>query len=671
MPLRRKERMATLDTSAAFSNSSPKKYAFAFVSNSAEIAEAVKRCSDPNTEIITVRLATMEEAVPVARQLLSTGAEVILGGGGTGSLLMKTIGQPIIKIARTHLDILNALKHAKKFGSHIGLTSFASPVTGIEIFEELLAIKIRQIIFNTTEELKNGIHKAVTEGITCLVGGGICKKIISGFGKHGIVVPPSNEVILDALHEARALAEARRKEQEDTEQLKTILETIKEGVIVIDTGGKVKIFNHMASDIFGLALHKGVGLPLPSVMKGTGLIKVLDTGEPELENIRRVGNVDIVINSLPIIVNGRPCGAVATFKEATRIQDIDRKLREKRYQKGFVARYRIEQIKTQSEKMKQLLHKTVVFAETDETICIVGETGTGKELLAQSIHQLSRRRENAFVAINCAALPESLLESELFGYEEGAFTGAKKGGKIGLFELADGGTIFLDEIADISQSLQTRLLRVLEEKEVMRVGGDRIVPVDIRIICSTYKDLAAEVRTGKFRRDLFYRLAVLKLHIPPLRNRLEDIPIIVESLLTKHGKRDKRISPKMIERLKQYHWPGNVRELDSLIKAYGILVGRKVSDDSLLTELLEGLMHEDGVDSGRTDRIPPGSPVSASGRPLKEMVEDYEKEIIKKALQDCCFRKNEAAKRLGISINTLWRKLQPQANISSRSLNSR
>jgi len=637
-----------------------KKFKFAFISNSAELAELVRLHADTSTEEVIIKLATMEEALPIAQKFLAEGVEVILGGGGTGSLLLHTMGQPVVKIARTHLDILRALIKAKDYGSDIALTSFASPTYGVEIFEELLSIKIKQIIFKATEELIRGITEAVKEGISCVVGGSVCRKIVNSLGGRGVFVIPSKEVVLQALQEARAIAGSRRKEKEDTEQLKTILETIKVGVIVIDNEGKIKIFNQMASDIFGLELPKAVGHPLPEVIKGTGLLKVLNTGEPEIDQIRRVGNIDIVINSLPIKVDGRTKGCVATFKEAVHIQNIDRRLREKLYVKGFVAKYTIEQIKSKSSQMAELLHKAKQYAKTDETILIQGETGTGKEILAQSLHNLSRRKGKPFVALNCSALPESLLESELFGYEEGAFTGARKGGKIGLFEMANGGTIFLDEIADIPSNLQVRLLRVLEEKELMRVGGDRIVPVDVRILSSTYKDLSREVRMGKFRMDLYFRLAVLILHIPPLRERPEDIPGLVQDLLHRYSRASKTISAAMLQQLSRYHWPGNIRELDSLIKRYVILLDKAQSDDGLLSGLLEDLRKSHLGLSGEERPAVPDKPAMSAAKPLKAQLEDLERSLIREALSECQFNKRKAANKLGISVNTLWRKMSSE-----------
>lgn len=632
-----------------------KKFKFAFVSNSGEIADKVNSCLNIETEEMIINLATMEEAVPVALNLLDQRVEVILGGGGTGSLLMQKIGQPVVKIARTYLDLLNAFIAAKKHGSYFGLTSFSVPTYGLEVYEDLLSINIHQIVFSTTEELKNGIAKAVAEGISCIVGGGICKKIINSFEKPGIIVLPSKEVIFQALSDARMLALARRKEREETEQLHTILQTIEEGVIVIDNHANVKTLNKMASDILGIELLNTVGRPLPEFFKDAGMLSVLENGNPEIDQIRHIGKTNIVINSLPIEVDGKIRGVVATFKEASRIQSIDRKVREQLYFKGFVAKYRIDQIKGNNPKMKQLLQRSVKYAQTDEMILIEGETGTGKEFLAHSLHNLSNRKDNAFVAVNCSALSESLLESELFGYEEGSFTGAKKGGKVGLFELASGGTIFLDEIADISPNLQVKLLRVLEEKEVMRIGGDRYVPVDVRVISSTNWDLSEQVRSGKFRIDLFFRLSVLNLKVPSLRDRREDIPILVRELLHKYGKGTKKISDESVAKIIRYDWPGNIRELDSLVKLYVILMEGSGPDDKLLFELLDEFKKYHHVTPEKEKGFMYKEPFKITVKTLKERVGAYEKAVIQNELKK--LNKKKTAKKLGISVNTLWRKL--------------
>lgn len=632
------------------------KYKFAFVSNSPEIGETVKLYSDPVIEEIIVRLATMEEAIPVARELLDQGVDVILGGGGTGNLLAQTLGQPVIRIAKTHIDILHALIRAQPLGGEIGLTAFGKPIEGIELFEKLLSLKIRQIVFSTTEDLVNGISDAVGDGVRCVVGDGICERIIAPLGGVGILTIPSKEEILQALREARAIAAARRQERKEVVQIRTVLETIKEGVIAIDNDGGVRIFNQAASDILGLAgeeenFRHPIGKPLPHPIQSIGLLGVLKTGKPEIDQVRSIGSAKIVISSLPVIIDGKTEGVVATFREAGKIQDIDRKLREKLYVAGFIARYTLDHFKGENARVRQLLEKARKYAQTPASILIEGETGTGKEILAHGIHNMSERRLDPFIAINCSALPESLLESELFGYEEGAFTGAKRGGRIGLFELANEGTIFLDEIADIPPSLQVRLLRVIEQKEIMRIGGERIVPINVRIISSSYRNLSEESRCGRFRMDLYFRLAMLKLKVPPLRERMDDVPILARELLMKLGNGAKQITPTMMKRLKEYDWPGNVRELDSLINRYVILLGTAQYDDALLADLLGEVRSECTTSPSNMNSK------DNSEKSLKQHLEEYERILIDAALNECQLNKKRAARKLGISVNTLWRKL--------------
>ena len=636
-----------------------KKFKFAFVSNSMEIATAVKAFADPRQEEVVIELASMEEALPVARNLLTEGVEVVFGGGATGSLLRHNLDQPVMTVSRTHLDILRTLLKAQKLGCPVGLTSFARPTSDIDTFARLLDMEIRQIIFNTTAELIEEIGKAAEEGVGCIVGGGICKEISSSLGIEGFVITPNNEVIERAFEEARSIAASQRKEREKSERLRIILQTVAEGVIGIDDHGHINMLNQTAAKLLGLDRQKVIGKALPEIVKSAGLLQVLKTGVPDIDQIRRIANMDIVINSTPVKTNEKVKSVVGTFRQASRIQKIDRKLKEKLYARGLVAKYTLDHFKGQSTGVEQLLDRATKYAGTNLTILIQGETGTGKEVLAQGIHALSDRKGKPFVAINCSALPETLLESELFGYEEGAFTGAKRGGKIGLFELANEGTIFLDEIADIPRSLQARLLRVLEEREVMRVGGDRVVRVDIRIISSTYKDLAVEVKKQRFRADLYFRLAVLRLHVPPLRNRAEDIPLLVQELLSRHTQRKRKgISAGILKQLKEYGWPGNVREMDALLKSYSALLGEKNSDERLFRELFDEVKGNSLLQPN-SDWKSSDTSSQVGGTSLKQKVELFEKEQIDLALRESQFNKQEAARRLGISANTLWRKSKP------------
>ncbi|EPR33125.1 proprionate catabolism activator, Fis family [Alkalidesulfovibrio alkalitolerans DSM 16529] len=633
-------------------------FRFAFVSNSEEIARTVKAFEDPDRENIEIRLASMEEALPVARQCLAEGVEVVLGGGATGRLLREQLKLPVVTIARRDMDVIRAVMLARERSRKIAVTSFSGQIAGLEIMEDILGVEIRQLPFRTTPELVAAISKAVAEGFRCIVGGGICKTIAQSVGGEGFVVVPGERVIQQALEEARVIAQSQRRSKEEAERLRIILHSVKEGVVGIDSEGRINLINPMAGEMLGLDPENVLDRPMPEAVRSAGLFRVLESGEAEVDQFRRVGGLDMVINAMPVNVSEGTRAVVATFTRVSRIQDLDRKLKE-RLAKGFVARYTLDDLKGSCAAMARLRAKAAQYAATDAAILVQGETGTGKEILAQGIHMASPRKRRPFVAVNCSALPETLLESELFGYEEGAFTGAKRGGKQGLFELAHGGTLFLDELADISPSLQVRLLRAIEEKEIMRVGGDRIVSTDVRIIASTFKDLAHEARMGRFRADLYFRIATLKIHTVPLRERAADIPDLLAALLARYdipaGRSPLPLSPRLQNRFTAHSWPGNVRELDSLAQRYAALVGAdKSGGHALLMEIMDELCAEAMPSCG--EKPLPAGP--ADGTSFKDQVREYEREIIAEALRQTGDNKAEAARRLGVSVNTLWRKLR-------------
>jgi transcriptional regulator with PAS, ATPase and Fis domain len=292
----------------------------------------------------------------------------------------------------------------------------------------------------------------------------------------------------------------------------------------------------------------------------------------------------------------------------------------------------------------------------DSTVLITGETGTGKEILAHSIHTLGPRRKGPFISINCAAIPDQLLESELFGYEEGAFTGSRRGGKPGLFELAHNGAIFLDEIGATPMSLQSRLLRVLQEHEVMRIGGDRLIPVNVRVIAATNQNLCLEVQKGRFREDLYFRLDVLTIHVPPLRERMDDLPVLVQALIHRCARNSRMQSlalPKCyLDKLMELRWPGNVRQLQNFVEKLVILCEDGFKADvfeQLYTDLLGySLVRDREANLERT----------SVNDFLRHKARDDEARSIRKALEESGFCKTTAAKKLGVSRTTLWRKMR-------------
>jgi transcriptional regulator with PAS, ATPase and Fis domain len=339
---------------------------------------------------------------------------------------------------------------------------------------------------------------------------------------------------------------------------------------------------------------------------------------------------------------GAIIGAVATFREISKWRPPSRTCC------LSAPRVSVDDIVGDGAGMTELKTRATMAAASLSTVLLEGESGTGKELVAQAIHYSGQRSTGPFVAVNCAALPETLIESELFGYEEGSFTGAKKGGQAGKFEMANGGTLFLDEIGDMPLSAQMKLLRVIQERKVTRIGSSAERVIDIRIIAATLKDLKQEVKEGRFRQDLYYRLNVLNLRIPPLRERLEDIPALAQSLCIKIAERMK-VAPKvfdedLLEKLKSYPWPGNVRELENLIER----AINQAGDDSLLRTAYFDLT----VPGGETN---PGLPAEIA--PLLSLVE-VEKEMIWRAVTHYKHNIHKAAMSLGISRNTLYRKMK-------------
>lgn len=338
-----------------------------------------------------------------------------------------------------------------------------------------------------------------------------------------------------------------------------------------------------------------------------------------------------------------------TLNKAINEQDIRRENLELKSQ--LRRSYRFQNIIGQSEPMRRVFQTITKVARSQSTVLIRGESGTGKEVVARAIHYNSPRADKPLVEISCASFPETLLESELFGYERGAFTGAN-GQKKGRFELAQGGTIFLDEIGDINENVQTKLLRVLQEREISRLGGSQPIKVDVRVITATNRDLERALAEGRFREDLYYRLNVIPIHLPPLRERREDIPLLVDYFLRKYSSENevplRRISPEALELCMQYDWPGNVRELENAIQNAIVLgEGEEIGPEHLPFGIASAV-HGD-----------PWTPLFAqAGQTLQEQIDSAERIILERAIREARGNKSEAAKRLGISLRTMRYKIK-------------
>ncbi|MGG0753226.1 sigma-54 interaction domain-containing protein [Brevibacillus laterosporus] len=438
------------------------------------------------------------------------------------------------------------------------------------------------------------------------------------------------------------------------ELLEDVFEKAYECIVVTDPEGIILMMNHKYRNFIGIA--DPIGRHVTTVIENTRMHVVAKTGLAELAEVQRINGREMIANRVPIYREEKMIAVLGTvmFQDVRQLHalsaTVDRLKQELDYYKGELQRklratYRFEQIVSTSDLMNKCKELAIKVANSDTTVLITGESGTGKELFAHAIHAASQRAMGPFIRVNCAAIPDNLLESELFGYEEGAFTGALRKGKKGKFELADRGTILLDEIGDMPLALQAKLLRILQEKEVERIGASWPLSLNVRVIASTNKDMIALMKAGKFREDLFYRLHVVTLTIPPLRDRLEDLPYLVEiireQLMESTGIVVKGMDEEVWELLRYHSWPGNVRELRNVLeRAMHMMEGKWIRAEHILLPTSI-----------------PGSPMLQSSFPsLKEWLAKAEREALQQAVQLAGGNKREAAKLLGISKSSFYQK---------------
>lgn len=441
--------------------------------------------------------------------------------------------------------------------------------------------------------------------------------------------------------------------------LQAVFLATQDAISVVNEKGEHIMVNPAYTNITGIEPKDVIGRnALFDIEEGESLhLKVLNSKKPVSNTKLKIkpSGKTVVAQAAPIIVDNVLKGSVAVLHDVTGIKDLTQKLVEAEKKiRQLTYKYLPEDIIGDSQKLKDVKIQVLKASKVPATVLLRGESGTGKELFANSIHAQSQRRDNKFIRVNCAALSDTLLESELFGYEEGAFTGAKKGGKKGLFEEADKGTIFLDEISEISLNTQAKLLRVLQEKEIMRVGSTIPISIDVRIIAATNLDLNQAVKDGKFREDLFYRINILPIYIPPLRERKEDIPLLINEFIVKindeYGRNIGSISDEAVKLLMDYNWPGNVRELENVI-------GRSIINMNFNEQIIkkEHLPHlhppinaaNNTVELKNIDEI----------QKLSFITENAEKDYIRNVYFKLNKNKTETAKKLGISIRTLYYKM--------------
>jgi transcriptional regulator, propionate catabolism operon regulatory protein len=558
----------------------------------------------------------------------------------------------VVEIPVTGYDVICALDECKRrFGAkRIAVIGAVNMVYGSPILNNIMDIEVMVYRVNKEEDASYYIHDAVERGADAIVGGLMTYNFALQLGVNATWVKSREDAIKQAVDEAIRTSEIKEKERERAEFFQIIMDYTHEGILAVDRSGHITAVNTSAARMLG-PHRKILGRPVGAVLSSNAISRVLERGEEELGALELVGETHVAANFVPIKIDNAVTGAVATLQNVSRIVEIENKIRKKILTKGHVSKYRFQDIIGGSPRIKTAISTAEKFSRVDANVLVYGETGTGKELFAHSIHSMSARSQGPFVAVNCAALPEQLLESELFGYAEGAFTGAMKGGKAGLFEIAHEGTIFLDEVGEIPLTLQAKLLRVLQEREIMRIGHDRVIPVNVRIIAATNKDLGRMAKEGNFRQDILFRLDVLHINVPPLRQRREDIPLLIDHYMnlyrTRMGLSGVTLSPSVLELLESYSWPGNVRELANLCERLSALCEGNIIDCADI----EGL----AADAVEKPTCP--VPENLDGEAVPEL-KTLEKQAIIAAVQAAGGNHSQAARSLGISRSTLWRKLK-------------
>ncbi|MCM3027741.1 sigma-54-dependent Fis family transcriptional regulator [Bacillus safensis] len=466
--------------------------------------------------------------------------------------------------------------------------------------------------------------------------------------------------IFKDITDAVELAEEVTNLKEVRTMLEAIIQSSDEAISVVDEQGKGILINRAYTKMTGLTDKEVVGKPAGAdISEGESMhLKVLETRRPVRGVRMKVGpnKKDVIVNVAPVIVDGILKGSVGVIHDVSEIQSLTNELNKARQLiRTLEAKYTFEDIIGESEQMLVALEQAKLGAKTPATILLRGESGTGKELFAHAIHNESDRKYNRFVRVNCAALSETLLESELFGYEEGAFSGARRGGKKGLFEEANQGSIFLDEIGEMTPSTQVKLLRVMQEKEIVRVGGTKAIPVDVRVITATNVNIEKAMAEGKFREDLYYRMNRYPISIPPLRQRLEDIDSLSKRLIQKinldYGRNVSGLTEQALNRLRSYKWPGNVRELENVLGRAMIFLNPQ---EEWIDEGHISFMESEDQEEKEQQEL---AVSQFEGETLSDAVEAFEAQLIKQTLEKHQFNRTKTAKTLGISIRNLYYKM--------------
>jgi propionate catabolism operon transcriptional regulator len=605
-----------------------------------------------NRADIEVVEGAFDGAISIACERIKSGSvDVFISAGANGAMLRQILAAPPVAIIQlTGFDLMQALLKARSKSTRVGIVMYGCTIPELNDVKEILKLEIVQYAYETPKEARLCFDRLRGDGFNVIIGSSLVVEMAEAQGLVGILAY-SLDGVRRGFDDAIELARVTRLESGRYQQLNGVLGNLQEAVLAVDRNNCVIAINPRMQQLLNKSDLLLLGKSLDSIEPELSLAKIMEKGIEERALVFHFARRDWIVNRTPIREYGEIVGAAITLYDAQVIVEADTSLRIQQRKRQTTAKYSFDDLIGNSTSFLHAICTARRFSQTDLTVLIVGESGAGKELFAQAIHNESARAGQAFVALNCAAFSESLLESELFGYEEGAFTGSRRGGKRGLFETAHKGTLFLDEIGDMPLSLQTRLLRVLQEHEITRVGGTATIPIDVRVIAATHQPLQEMIAKRTFRQDLYYRINTLRLPLPPLRERSDDIAILAQTLVGRSLKRlgikmnTQQVLAPLLPYLSAYSWPGNVRELENIA-------------DRISVFLLQFDRQEDIAYDGLWNDCPE---LFLSDHMDVHGVVDHLKMRLAEVLELCEGNRTMAAQKLGISRSTLWRWVKEQA----------
>jgi transcriptional regulator with PAS, ATPase and Fis domain len=587
-----------------------------------------------------------EAAIPPFRKIEAV-VDIVLAGPSTRRVLADHVSIPIIPFRPTFPDLIRAVQEAKTIDDRIGLClSRDDPNFDIPLLSEVMDVTLLPSYCDSEKECEQVCLHAKENGLKVVIGWNFTIASAERIGLKGILLYKGKDMLRTSVQHAIEIYQIQREGIRRISQLAAVVNNFTDGLLLTDENSQVILNNPPAFQY--LRTDTLQGKKLSELLGSKNDQEVLKHGRKVLNVVERE---NLVASYIPVRSPGRIHGLVCTLRKVDEIQDAEFTVRKKLHDRGFAVKYTVEDIIGESQAIRSCKEMALRFAGANGPILLTGESGTGKELFAHCLHALSPRCKGPFVAINCATLPSELLESELFGYEKGAFTGAHAAGKKGLIELAHKGTLFLDEITSLDYVLQAKLLRLLSEQEILKLGSDRIIPVDIRILAATNDDIETSVRERRFREDVYYRLSAFRLHIPSLRERPEDlVPLFLHFVGIFRGEILPTISKKrpLIQKLLiKEPFRGNARELENVAKRFCLLY-QTGEDNREIETLLESCLER---------RILPGNDREDGHADLRTTLQRTEKSILEE-LTKKYKNKNELSRILDMDRSSLWRKLK-------------